>query len=102
LSAAETNAGLRFHQKEKAVPDEPPLDISMDKPNTTILVIDIGNTNTVLGLYQGDSLRALWRLATNREQTADEYGVVIHNLFALEKLSAADISGVSCRPWIRY
>ncbi len=66
----------------------------MSTPNTTILVIDIGNTNTVLGLYQGDSLRALWRLGTNREQTADEYGVVIHNLFALEKLSAADISGI--------
>ena len=88
------NADLRFHLKEKTVPGEPPLDISMDKPNTTILVIDIGNTNTVLGLYHGDSLRALWRLATNREQTADEYGVVIHNLFALEKLSAADISGI--------
>jgi type III pantothenate kinase len=66
----------------------------MSTPNTTILVIDIGNTNTVLGLYQGDSLRALWRLGTNREQTADEYGVVIHNLFALENLSAADISGI--------
>jgi type III pantothenate kinase len=66
----------------------------MDTPNTTILVIDVGNTNTVLGLYQGSSLRALWRLATSREQTADEYGVVIHNLFALEKLSASDISGI--------
>ena len=39
-------------------------------------------------------MRALWRLATNRDQTADEYGVVIHNLFALEKLSASDISGI--------
>ena len=67
---------------------------SMPKPDSTILVIDVGNTNTVLGLYQGDSLRALWRLATNREQTADEYGVVIHNLFALENLSASDISGI--------
>ncbi len=66
----------------------------MDNPNTTILVIDVGNTNTVLGLYQGATLRALWRLATSREQTADEYGVLIHNLFALEKLSASDISGI--------
>jgi type III pantothenate kinase len=66
----------------------------MAKPDSTILVIDVGNTNTVLGLYQGDSLRALWRLATNREQTADEYGVVIHNLFALENLPASDINGI--------
>ena len=66
----------------------------MDISKTNILVIDVGNTNTVLGLYEGDSLRALWRLATSREQTADEYGVVIHNLFALENLSASDISGI--------
>ena len=61
----------------------------MDNPNNTILVIDVGNTNTVLGLYQGATLRALWRLATRREQTADEYGILTHNLFALEKLSVS-------------
>ena len=66
----------------------------MDNPNTTILVIDVGNTNTVLGLYQGASLRALWRLATSHERTADEYGILIHDLFALEKLTASDISGI--------
>ena len=66
----------------------------MDNSNTTILVIDAGNTNTVLGLYQGAALRALWRLATNREQTADEYGILIHNLFTLEKFPASDISGI--------
>ena len=66
----------------------------MDNSNNTILVIDAGNTNTVLGLYQGSSLRALWRLATNREQTADEYGIVIHNLFAFEKIQISDVSGI--------
>jgi len=66
----------------------------MDSANSTILVIDAGNTNTVLGLYQGAALRALWRLATSRERTADEYGVLIHNLFALENLSTANISGI--------
>ena len=86
--------GLLFYQKERMAPGDPPLDISMDKPNTTILVIDAGNTNTVLGLYAGDSLRALWRLATNRKQTADEYGVLIHNLFALEKEPVSDVSGI--------
>ena len=66
----------------------------MDDPNSTILVIDAGNTNTVLGLYQGDSLRALWRLATSRARTSDEYGVLIHYLFELEKLSTSNISGI--------
>jgi type III pantothenate kinase len=66
----------------------------MDSSNTTILVIDVGNTNTVLGLYHGSSLRALWRLATSREQTADEYGILIHNLFTLDKLPATDICGI--------
>lgn len=66
----------------------------MDTANSTILVIDAGNTNTVLGLYQGPTLRALWRLATSRERTADEYGVLIHSFFALEKLSTSDISGI--------
>jgi len=66
----------------------------MNTPNSTLLVIDVGNTNIVLGLYQGDTLRALWRLATRRECTADEYGVLIHNLFALEHLPTSDIGGM--------
>ena len=66
----------------------------MDNSNTTVLVIDVGNTNTVLGLYHGSSLRALWRLATSREQTADEYGILIHNLFTLDKLPASEIGGI--------
>jgi type III pantothenate kinase len=66
----------------------------MDNSNSTILVIDAGNSNTVLGLYQGSTLRALWRLSTDREQTADEYGILIHNLFTLDKASTSNISGI--------
>lgn len=66
----------------------------MEHPNSTTLVIDVGNTNTVLGVYEGASLRTLWRLATSREQTADEYGILIHNLFALEKLPISEIGGI--------
>jgi type III pantothenate kinase len=62
--------------------------------NTQLLVIDVGNTHTVLGVFQGAALRAQWRLATSREQTADEYGILIHNLFALEKLQSSDISAI--------
>ena len=48
-----------------------------------LLVIDAGNTNTSLGVYQGSDLVAHWRLTTNRARTVDEYGVHARNLFAL-------------------
>ena len=45
-----------------------------------LLAIDVGNTNTVLGVFDGTQLRAHWRLTTRREQTADEYGLFIEAL----------------------
>ncbi len=59
-----------------------------------ILVVDVGNTNIVLGLYEGQSLRHHWRLSTNRSATMDEYGVMIHNLFQLAGVRAEQIEGV--------
>ena len=59
-----------------------------------LLVIDVGNTNTVLGVFQGKTLKAQWRLTTNRAQTADEYGILIRNLFNLDGIEAGDISGI--------
>jgi type III pantothenate kinase len=47
-----------------------------------LLAIDIGNTNIVLGLYQGKKLITHWRLLTVAERTADEYGVIISHLIA--------------------
>ncbi len=47
-----------------------------------LLAIDIGNTNIVLGLYQGRKLVTHWRLLTVPERTADEYGVLISQLAA--------------------
>ncbi|MGH9359357.1 MAG: type III pantothenate kinase [Terriglobia bacterium] len=49
-----------------------------------LLVIDVGNTNTVFGIYCGRELRGPWRLSTSRAQTADEYGILIRNLLALD------------------
>src|SRR5262249_26447408 len=46
-----------------------------------LLAIDIGNTNIVLGLYQGKKLVTHWRLRTEAERTADEYGVIISQLY---------------------
>ena len=68
-----------------------------------LLVLDVGNTNTVLGLFAtGDrgspakytELRAHWRVATIKTQTVDEYGVLFRNLFALRGLEAASVRGI--------
>lgn len=59
-----------------------------------LFVIDVGNTNTVLGVFEGKELRAQWRLSTNRRQTADEYGILIRNLFSLDGILASQIQGV--------
>jgi type III pantothenate kinase len=45
-----------------------------------LLVVDVGNTNTVVGVYDGDRLSVSWRLTSRREQTADEFGVLIQTL----------------------
>ena len=47
---------------------------------SNLLVVDVGNTNVVLGIYRGDVLAGSWRLATARERTADEYGILTKQL----------------------
>lgn len=59
-----------------------------------ILVVDVGNTNIVLGLYEGSALHCNWRISTNRSGTSDEYGVLIYNLFRLAGISVERIEGV--------
>ena len=59
-----------------------------------LLTIDVGNTNTVLGVFRGAELVANWRLTTAREQTIDEYGVLTRNLFSLAGLDRDAIGGV--------
>jgi type III pantothenate kinase len=59
-----------------------------------LLTIDVGNTNTVLGVFRGSELVANWRLTTAREQTIDEYGVLTRNLFSLAGLNRDAIGGV--------
>jgi type III pantothenate kinase len=60
-----------------------------------LLTIDVGNTNTVLGVFDGASLLAHWRLTTRREQTADEYGILVRNLFATSGLDPARVDAVA-------
>src|SRR4029077_15970599 len=59
-----------------------------------LLTIDVGNTNTVLGVFRGEELVANWRLTTARQQTVDEYGVLTRNLFTLADLDRDAINGV--------
>lgn len=66
-----------------------------------LFVLDVGNTNTVLGVF-GDSgepghydrLLAQWRVATNHTQTVDEYGVLFRNLFAMDSIDVGGIHGI--------
>ena len=71
-----------------------------------LLVLDVGNTNTVLGVFTAvtssagpespryQSLVANWRVATVATQTVDEYGVLFRNLFAMDNLESKGIHGI--------
>ncbi|HEY7096363.1 MAG TPA: type III pantothenate kinase [Terriglobales bacterium] len=76
-----------------------------------LLVLDVGNTNTVLGVFDKtakspseasadgtspkyDLLVANWRVATNATQTVDEYGVLFQNLFAMDSLEVSGVHGI--------
>ena len=59
-----------------------------------ILVCDVGNTNTVLGVYQGEKLLNDWRVSTDKDKTSDEYGLIIDQLFKYNGLKVEDIEGV--------
>jgi len=67
-----------------------------------LLVLDVGNTNTVLGVFSRatgdpahyDKLVANWRVATSRRGTVDEYGVLFRNLFSMAGLEAKEINGI--------
>lgn len=59
-----------------------------------ILVLDVGNTNIVLGIYEKKELLHHWRISTNRSATVDEYGITIHNLFSHATIELEEIEGV--------
>ena len=59
-----------------------------------LLAIDVGNTNIVLGVFEGARLVESWRLATLRERTADEIGIWVANLFEHRAIDVESISGI--------
>ena len=68
-----------------------------------LLVLDVGNTNTVLGVFersaadagpQYERLLANWRVTTSKTQTVDEYGVLFRNLFSMAHLEVSEVHGI--------
>ncbi len=60
-----------------------------------LLAVDIGNTNVTFGVFEGEELRATWRMATNVNQMADEYAALLLNLLHHQSLDASDIKEVA-------
>jgi type III pantothenate kinase len=60
-----------------------------------LLAVDVGNTQTVLGLFEGEELAEHWRLATEAERTGDELAALFANLLELRGRTFGDVSGVS-------
>jgi type III pantothenate kinase len=58
------------------------------------MAVDVGNTQTVLGLFEGDELRGQWRLATESHRTADELAVVFAGLLSLRGLRLDDVDAL--------
>jgi type III pantothenate kinase len=59
-----------------------------------LLAIDVGNSNTVVGLYKGDELLNHWRVRTVVDHTIDEYGMLILNLYKTSKVGSKSISSI--------
>ena len=60
----------------------------------SLFCIDIGNTNVVMGLYQAEELVCHWRIATDHQKMADEYAMLILDLFERSGQRAAEVEGV--------
>src|SRR5699024_1141314 len=59
-----------------------------------LFVIDVGNTNTVLGIFQENMLIHEWRIRTDRHKTEDEFGMLIRSLLNHKELNFTDINGI--------
>jgi type III pantothenate kinase len=60
-----------------------------------LLVLDVGNTNTTLGLYDGATLKHSWRLTTERQRTVDEYGIMCRTLLDLAGLDSTAVTDIA-------
>ena len=59
-----------------------------------LLALDAGNSNITIGAFEGRKLVCQWRLRTVHEQTADEWGILLRNLFSPAGLDIATVDGI--------
>ena len=62
-----------------------------------LLAIDVGNTNIVLGLFEGSKLSHQFRVETRQHRTADEYAVVVHQLLSMRNVATAGVHAAIVR-----
>lgn len=60
-----------------------------------ILVCDVGNTETTLGVYEGETLRAHWRIMTDVPRTADEFGLLLRQILVDDGINPTHITGAA-------
>lgn len=60
-----------------------------------LLVLDVGNTNTTLGLFEGAALVHSWRLSSERQRTVDEYGIMCRTLMQMYEMDSTAITGIA-------
>ncbi|MFP4660638.1 MAG: type III pantothenate kinase [Halanaerobiales bacterium] len=60
-----------------------------------ILTIDVGNTNTALGVFEDGELKKKWYISTDKDKTSDEYGILINNLFTYEWLDIKEVTSIA-------
>ena len=59
-----------------------------------LLVTDVGNTHITMGVYDGDNLKVSWRIATNKDKSADEIGIMLLNFFKFDNIDYKKIENV--------
>ena len=59
-----------------------------------LLVVDVGNTNIVVGVYEGNILKNSFRIGTDINKTSDEYGAIIAQLFLIDNIRFSSIEDV--------
>jgi type III pantothenate kinase len=64
-------------------------------PRELLCVADVGNTHTVVGVYDGEALVHTWRLRTDRERTTDEWGLNLAALFGMQGIDMGQVSGMA-------
>src|SRR4030066_2093859 len=67
---------------------------SRSEGHVMLLVVDVGNTHTVLGVYEGEKLLHHWRVWTDQQKTSDEYGILIRNLYDGSHLSSREVDAI--------